>query len=104
LLDILISILKGVVKDDGDVEFGDFTQIGEEASRMKRSTGDKVSENIVTGAHWISLGLMKTAEKTGEFIDFSTPYILSKIQKAPENAPPPSEKVKSSKIFNTYKI
>lgn len=98
VLDILISILKGVVKDDGQVEFGDFTHIGHEASRSRRSTGDKVSENIVTGAQWLSLGLMKTAEKTGEFIDFSTPYILDKIQKAPENAPPPSYKVCSMKF------
>lgn len=93
VLDILITILKGVVKDDGNVEFGDFTQVGVAAPRVFRSTGDKVSENIVTGAHWISLGLTKTAQKTGEFIDYSTPYILAKIQKAPENAPPPSDKV-----------
>ena len=95
VLDILVTILKGVVKDDGNVEFGDFTQVGEDSQRIvgTRSTGDKVSENIVNGAQWISLGILKTAEKTGEFIDFSTPYILSKIQKAPENAPPVSEKV-----------
>lgn len=91
VLDILIQILKGIVKDDGGVEFGDFTQIGQ---IIPQSTGDKVSENIVTGAHWISFGLMKTAEKTGELLDFSTPYILSKIQKAPEDAPPVSESVR----------
>lgn len=93
VLDILVQILKGVVKDDGEVEFGDFTQIGQEVPRMKRSTGDKVSENIVTGAHWISLGLVKTAEKTGEFIDFSTPYILSRMQKAPDDVGPVSDRV-----------
>lgn len=94
VLDILISILKGVVKEDGNVEFGDFSQIGREVvPRGKRSTGDAVSENIVTGATWISLGIVRTAQKTGEFIDYSTPFILSKIQKAPENAPQPSKKV-----------
>lgn len=93
VLDILISILKGVVKDDGNVEFGDLSQAGYSAPRVFRSTGDRVSENIVTGAHWISLGLTKTAQKTGEFIDYSTPHILAKIQKAPVDAPPPSEKV-----------
>lgn len=93
VLDILITILKGVVKDDGNVEFGDLTQVGDSVSRVYRSTGDKVSENIVTGAHWISLGLTKTAQKTGEFIDYSTPYILTKIQRAGDNAPPPSERV-----------
>lgn len=98
VLDILITILKGVVKDDGHVEFGDFTTIGDDVSRGKRSTGDKVSENIVTGAQWLSLGITKTAQKTGEFIDFSTPYILSKIQKAPENQPPVSSKVQTSVV------
>lgn len=93
VLDILIVILKGVVKDDGTVEFGDLSQVGEATTRVFRSTGDKISENIVTGATWISLGLTKTAQKTGEFIDYSTPYILAKMEKASENAPPPSEKV-----------
>lgn len=102
VLDILISILKGVVKEDGNVEFGDFSQIGREVvPRGKRSTGDAVSENIVTGATWISLGIVRTAQKTGEFIDYSTPFILSKIQKAPENAPPPSEKVVSLLIISS---
>ena len=103
VLDILIEILKGVVKDDGNVEFGDFSQIGQDFTRITRSTGDKVSENIVTGAQWISHGIMKTAEKTGELIDFSTPYILSRIKKAPENAPPVSEKVQMMTInhFNS---
>lgn len=99
VLDILIQILKGVVKDDGGVEFGDFTQIGQ---IIPQSTGDKVSENIVAGAHWISFGLMKTAEKTGEFLDFSTPYILSKIQKAPEDVPPVSESVRTFKNIHPF--
>lgn len=99
VLDILISILKGVVTKDGVVEFGDFTSIGQEVSRSKRSTGDNISENIVYSAQWISLGLMKTAEKTGEFMTYSTPYIMNKIQKAPDNAPPVSVRV--SKIIYT---
>lgn len=96
VLDILVTILKGVVAEDGTVEFGDFTKIGE-PSRIKRSTtGDVISENIVYGASWLSQGFVKTAEKTGQLIDFSTPYIISKIQKAPEDTPPVSEKVQTS--------
>ncbi|KAL7038254.1 hypothetical protein ACKWTF_009523 [Chironomus riparius] len=94
VLDILVTILQGVVKEDGEIEFGDFTKIGE-PSRIIRSTGDKLSENIVTGAFWISKGLVKSAQKTGEFIDYSTPYILSKMQKA-ESPEPVSEKVNTS--------
>ena len=94
VLDILVTILQGVVKEDGEIEFGDFTKIGE-PSKIIRSTGDKVSENIVCGAFWISKGLVKSAQKTGEFIDYSTPYILSKMQKA-EDPEPVSDKVNTS--------
>ncbi|CRK97448.1 CLUMA_CG010837, isoform A [Clunio marinus] len=37
-------------------------------------------------------------QKTGEFIDYSTPYIIAKMQKAPENAPPVSEKVQTGVV------
>lgn len=96
VLDILISILKGVVKGNGEVEFGDFTSIGSEIERPRRSAGDRVSENVVTSAQWIALGLQKTAQKTGEFIDFTTPHILNKIQKAPDNPAPVSYRVQNT--------
>jgi spartin len=96
VLDILITILKGVVKENGEIEFGDFTTIGDESQRAKRSTGDKFSENLVSGAYWVSQGIVKSAQKTGEFIDYSTPYILSKVQQAGDNAPPVSTKVNTS--------
>lgn len=95
-LDFLIAILNGKIMDDGTVEFGDFSTLGDDAMRFRRSTGDKVSENIVTSAQWISLGLKRTAEKTGEFIDYSTPYILRKIQKGSENPAPVSQSVQTS--------
>lgn len=95
VLDILVAILKGVVKENGDVLFGDFTKIGE-SSRGKRSTGDAVSENIVSASYWISQSIVKSAQKTGEMIDYSTPYILTKLRKAEETTPPVSEKVKTS--------
>lgn len=96
VLDILVTILNGVVKEDGEIEFGDFTKIGEKGRLRQTTTGEKVSDNIVTGAYWISKGLVKSAQKTGEFIDYSTPYILSKMQKAEDNIPPVSEKVNKS--------
>lgn len=95
-LDFLITILKGNVLEDGTIEFGDFTTLGDDATRFRRSTGDKVSENIVTSAQWISLGLKRTAEKTGEFIDYSTPFILRKIHKGSENPAPVSQGVQNS--------
>jgi hypothetical protein len=98
VLDIFCEILKGVVKENGEVVFGDFTKIGEteQSVRIRRSAGEKISENIVTGAFWISKGLVNTAQKTGEFIDYSTPYILSKMKKAEDNVPVASENLNKS--------
>lgn len=96
VLDILVTILKGIVKENGEVEFGDFTKLGEESARVKRSTtGDKLSAGIVNGAYWISSGLVKTAQATGSLIDYTTPYILSRVQTV-ENQQPVSEKVQTS--------
>lgn len=91
VLEILITLLHGVVKENGTVEFGDQMKAGETAlSRPRRSVSDSVSSNIVTGAYYISAGLVKSAEKAGQFIDYSTPYIMSKMNKAPLDAPPVS--------------
>lgn len=97
VLDILVTLLKGIVKENGEVEFGDFTKLGEESERVKRSTGDKVSAGIVTGAYWLSSGLVKTAQATGSLIDYSTPYILSRVNST-ENPAPVSENVQKSVI------
>lgn len=95
VLDILVTILKGIVKENGEVEFGDFTKLGEESERVKRSTGDKVSAGIVSGAYWLSSGLVKTAQATGSMIEYSTPYILSRVHSL-ENPQPVSENVQKS--------
>lgn len=94
VLEILITLLHGVVKENGTVEFGDQMKSGETAlSRPRRSVSDSVSSNIVTGAYYISAGLVKSAEKAGQFIDYSTPYIMSKMNKAPLDAPPVSSNI-----------
>lgn len=87
--DILIEYLKGVVNESGAIEFG----VEDAGLRNKRSTSDAVSSNIVKGANYISRGLIYSAEKAGDLMNYSTPYILSKMQKAPANAPPLSDNV-----------
>lgn len=93
VLEILITLLHGVVKENGTVEFGDQTKAGKVLSRSRRNVSDTVSANIVTGAYYISAGLVKSAEKAGQFIDYSTPYIMSKMNKAPIDAPPVSSNI-----------
>ncbi|XP_058451251.1 protein spartin [Malaya genurostris] len=76
VLEIFVAFLHGFVTH------GFVTQGRSEA----RSTSANVSANIIKGAFYISKGLVKGAEKTGEFISFSTPYLLSKMQKTPDEA------------------
>lgn len=58
------------------------------ATRPTRDTSQQVSKHIVTAADFIAQNLVKGAEKTGELMMKSTPYIISKIKPAPENPPP----------------
>lgn len=101
LLDILHQILKIVDNDDR------FLQINQKSSEIviidddddivsgrkqsEISRGDEVS--VVSGAQRITHTMIKAAELTGELINFSTPYILSAIRKAPRNEPPVSNEV-----------
>ncbi|KAM7362245.1 spartin isoform 2-T5 [Cochliomyia hominivorax] len=61
------------------------------ATRPTRDTSQQVSRHIVTAADFIAKGLVKGAEKTGELMMKSTPYIISKMKPASENPPPVSK-------------
>lgn len=86
VLEILEEILHGVVMQ---LKEGDRQRIP-----IDRST--QISENIVKGAQFISQNLIKGAEKTGQFMTYSTPYIISKLQRATDDAPPVSSNVQTS--------
>lgn len=85
-LEILEAILHGVVKQAGLEAEGGY-------HRPRRALSDTISSGIVRGAFHLSNGLVKGSEKMGEFMSYSTPYIISKLNKAPPNAPPVSNKV-----------
>lgn len=92
VLEILVELLHGVMKKGGVIEFGDA-----EVTRTRRNVPLRVSETIVKGAYYISKGMVYSAEKTGEFLNYSTPYLITKIQKAPPNSEQPiSENVNAS--------
>ncbi|XP_063708553.1 protein spartin [Culicoides brevitarsis] len=84
VLEILVELLQGVMKKGGVIEFGDA-----EVTRVRRNVPVRVSETIVKGAYYISKGMIYSAEKTGEFLNYSTPYLISKIQKAEPNTQQP---------------
>ncbi len=82
VLEIMIAFLNGVVKESGAVEFGDL------ARQPRSSISDAVSSNIVKGAYYISQGLVYSAEKAGQLMNYGTPYLLTMIKKAPEDTTP----------------
>ncbi|XP_037038569.1 protein spartin isoform X2 [Bradysia coprophila] len=84
--EILESLLHGIVKQG-------LSDDAEQLRRTRRATADTVSRNLVKGAYCISNGLVKGSEKIGQFVTYSTPFVISKITSAPNNAAPVSERV-----------
>lgn len=64
--------------------------------RLPRDASQQVSKHIVTAADFIARNLVKGAEKTGELMVKSTPYIISKLNPAAADAPTVSPKVQTS--------
>lgn len=74
VLEILEQILHGVV-----------IQSAEAPSPADLST--QVSSKIVRGACFVSQNLVKGAEKAGQLMSSSTPYLISKIRPATQDSP-----------------
>lgn len=85
LMEILDEILKCV-----------YWQEGELANLKRQSRSLVVSEKITKGAYYLSQGLIRGSQKTGELITYGTPYLMSKLSKAPDNVAPVSGKVETS--------
>lgn len=93
-LEILEAILHGVVKQGKQpANLSEWEDIPEDQQRQRRALSEQISNGIIRGAGHLSNGLVRGSEKVGEFMTYSTPYILAKLNKAPENAPPVSNKV-----------
>lgn len=85
VLEILEAILHGVVRQLTDADLA--------LMRSRRSSSEVVSDNIVKGATYLSQGLVCGSNKIGQFMTNNTPYLISKLERVPENAPPVSEHV-----------
>lgn len=91
VMEILDFILHGIVRQK-QAEHAAETQ-EEKEERERKYASERISENIVHGACLISHGLVKGTEQVGKLVSYTTPYLLSKMNKAPEDAPPVSNKV-----------
>lgn len=94
-LEILEATLHGVVKQGQQqpASLSEWEDIPEDQERQRRALSEQISNGIIRGAGHLSYGLVRGSEKVGEFMSYSTPYIMAKLNKAPENAPPVSNKV-----------
>lgn len=92
--EILEAILHGIVRQSQEGEEEDEEEEEEESKRRaRRHTSERISDGIVQGSCFISNSLVKGSEQFGKLVSYTTPYIISKISRAPENAPPVSNKV-----------
>lgn len=84
VLEILVAFLHGVVTQPSDVA---------RSSIRKRSLlpdSTTVSAGIIRGAFYLSQGLVRGAEKTGQLIATGTPYVISKMGQKPSTESGPS--------------
>ncbi|XP_058118979.1 protein spartin [Anopheles ziemanni] len=83
VLEILVAFLHGVVTQPAsDVPVG---RADRKRSLLPDST--TVSAGIIRGAFYLSQGLVRGAEKTGQLIATGTPYVISKMGPKPEPQP-----------------
>uniref|UniRef100_A0A1A9WJJ9 Senescence domain-containing protein n=1 Tax=Glossina brevipalpis TaxID=37001 RepID=A0A1A9WJJ9_9MUSC len=76
---------------------GTIEQLKEHSGRIVPwDASQEVSRHVVTAANFVARNLVKGAEKTGELMAKSTPYIISKIRPATENAPHVSSGVQTT--------
>ncbi|XP_037949806.1 protein spartin [Teleopsis dalmanni] len=85
-LDLLEAILAGTVEKLQQPS----------SSRVPRDTSQQVSMQIVNAANFVAKYLIKGAEKTGDIMEKTTPFIISKMNPAPPDTPPVSSTVQTS--------
>ncbi|XP_072386300.1 protein spartin [Diabrotica undecimpunctata] len=89
VFDLLESILHGIIGSTPSAE--DIRSWRERrATAQPEDYSRYISNKIVDGAHLVSRGLVRGAEKAGDFFNRTTPTIINKVQPAtePANVPP----------------
>lgn len=65
-----------------DEYFIPYNCVEEEEAIGEPAAADSYPHGLVRGASYVSLGLKRGAEKTGEFLTWGTPYVISKLAKS----------------------
>lgn len=92
--DLLENILHGIV---GDVSKKEALPEKPEQSEIS----SKISGTITTGAYYISKGLIKGAEKTGDLFNYTTPKLINKLSPAREATHIPQSLSKTLRVAET---
>ncbi|XP_063911841.1 protein spartin isoform X2 [Zophobas morio] len=87
--DILESVLYGIVGE------------GKPAAAPPKELSEKISSGIVTGASYLSRGLIFGAEKVGNLINQNTPKLMNRMSSAEQPTEIPNKVVKGMQIAET---
>ncbi|ETN62343.1 spartin [Anopheles darlingi] len=86
VLEILVAMLHGIV-----------TQPASSVPRIRKRSllpdSTTVSAGIIKGAYYLSQGLVRGAERTGQLIATGTPYVISRLGQKPSEPTPETETV-----------
>ncbi|XP_035795216.1 protein spartin-like isoform X2 [Anopheles albimanus] len=88
VLEILVAMLHGIVTQPASSVPG--PRIRKRSLLPDSST---VSAGIIKGAYYLSQGLVRGAERTGQLIATGTPYVISRLGQKPSEPTPEAETV-----------
>ncbi|XP_057661620.1 protein spartin [Diorhabda carinulata] len=100
VFDLLESILHGIIGPSPTAE--DIKEWRERRiSEQREDYSTHISNKIVDGAHLVSRGIIRGAEKAGDFFNRTTPTIINKVQPATEPANVPPTLAKTIQVAET---
>lgn len=99
LYEILRDILQGILEPPStETASAPLPPTAAAAAAIDERMSRRISQGIVTGAHYLSLGLVKGAECAGNLMNKGTPKLIEHIQPAAEPKPVPSNVKKGLKV------
>ncbi|XP_018331959.1 protein spartin [Agrilus planipennis] len=69
--------------------------------RIRKDISERISEKIVTGAAYLSEGLVKGAQKASDYLNQKTPQLIQKITPADQSASIPKSVSKTAEIAHS---
>jgi len=99
VFEILNDLLKGILQPQGAAAVvPPLLPPPPEAAPVDARMSRRISQGLVTGAHYLSIGLVKGAECAGNLLNKGTPKLIEHIQPAADPQPVPTNVKKGLKV------